>query len=825
VVLGVGTPVGGPTNLYTYTTANYGTAVPATTLQRTYPLGAIIDYDGAGAAGIITSSIALPSNYAFGSPGFERAWASTASVGAAFDNVWRCDGALAAVALGRNVAIKSIAYSGDVNTGTLFEGDYATAAISTQVFYTTQPQSNLPVWTNSYKPPTGNGGRAFVRTSPNFGADKTVFCGTYGPNESAFSVSVDAGVTYDQIGLVNNNVAGGLVNTVGTIDGLMLSPDGATVFMATNDNAGAGVGVDQISVWKSPTPPTLTSWTRISCITKGVNASTGLITVNKSGWATAPEIYLFDTGIAANSVFASYDGGHIFSVPGYSMPLAGVVFASVESSKTLYAAIGGNVYKSTNGGLVWSAAVPANVGAVINSVVACGGGHVLAAGNAGAISRSTDGGATFTQLTSAGINTAWNYIAVPSDAYATNKTIFAGAITGARASSVYRINADTGTLWENVINPTVPTAGIRAMGFSNGAFYAMDNQSPGGILSCDRTLNPLATVGTITWGTMNVPAGGALAPTALGWDVAANKVYQAIGAAPALYAYNDILATVKPTITSPADGYTLSVNPLTGVANPLLVSWTATGTSNGLANSYTFAIYEATGGVPALVIFAGRTTGGPWPVAPQLTIYPTTLPIAPANPDFIYGFVPGVKYGMIIRADNEFTNDAIVSQWSAPVTITVAAFTSTTGPALQAPALGGSNVPLRPGFAWGAITDVVKWEYELSASAATKADGTFTTPVASAIGASALTSNSYQLSADLTYNTTYFWHVRGINAASLATPWSTGSFSTMAAPVAPTPPVVVTQQTVSPAWIWAVVIIGAILVITVVVLIFVTRRP
>jgi hypothetical protein len=184
-----------------------------------------------------------------------------------------------------------------------------------------------------------------------------------------------------------------------------------------------------------------------------------------------------------------------------------------------------------------------------------------------------------------------------------------------------------------------------------------------------------------------------------------------------------------------------------------------------------------------------------------------------------------VKYGMIIRADNEFTNDAIVSQWSAPVTITVAAFTSTTGPALQAPALGGSNVPLRPGFAWGAITDVVKWEYELSASAATKADGTFTTPVASAIGASALTSNSYQLSADLTYNTTYFWHVRGINAASLATPWSTGSFSTMAAPVAPTPPVVVTQQTVSPAWIWAVVIIGAILVITVVVLIFVTRRP
>jgi len=118
-------------------------------------------------------------------------------------------------------------------------------------------------------------------------------------------------------------------------------------------------------------------------------------------------------------------------------------------------------------------------------------------------------------------------------------------------------------------------------------------------------------------------------------------------------------------------------------------------------------------------------------------------------------------------------------------------------------------------------------------------------------GADALPATTvYQTVTKLDYNTTYYWRVRGIGA-STETDWSpvTG-FTTMAEPVAPAPPVVIETvpppvieippaqpppqinippapeqpAPIAPAYIWAVIVIGAILVIAVIVLIVRTRR-
>jgi len=118
-------------------------------------------------------------------------------------------------------------------------------------------------------------------------------------------------------------------------------------------------------------------------------------------------------------------------------------------------------------------------------------------------------------------------------------------------------------------------------------------------------------------------------------------------------------------------------------------------------------------------------------------------------------------------------------------------------------------------------------------------------------GANALGVTSvYQPAAELDYASTYYWRVKGLGT-STTTDWSpvTG-FTTMAEPVEAAPPVVIQTMPapiieippaqpapiieipaappapapIAPAYIWAVIIIGAVLVIAVIILIVRTRR-
>ena len=402
IVFGVGTTNVPVTSFYTCNVQNYGTTAPtlvhaAVTLD--IPAGtpiAATDYQIAvGADSVIIGDIAVPSNFDI-TPGFERAYASVATSGATGGGVWRCDSVLVTRELGfATTPVRSIAYSGDTANGTLFAGQYVGAVLSTQVWSTAQMTTNLPAWYPSYKPPTGVGvlgvpvSGAYVRLSPNYAADKKVYCGTSGAgagDESAFNVSTDAGLTFNQKALVDTNDA---TNDVNVIDGIAYSPDGATLFVATDDTV-------DLSLWKTATSPSPFSWERIFCFTPSAGYTGGVLAINYATWADAPEIYFAETATVANRLFASYDGGAIFNTRSAPVIGAAINFMSVESSKVLYTAFGGNVFKSTNGGSVWSPPRPALVGAII-SVIAAPGGDVLVGGT-GSASISTDGGVTFSEL-------------------------------------------------------------------------------------------------------------------------------------------------------------------------------------------------------------------------------------------------------------------------------------------------------------------------------------------------------------------------------------------------------------------------------------------
>jgi len=167
--------------------------------------------------------------------------------------------------------------------------------------------------------------------------------------------------------------------------------------------------------------------------------------------------------------------------------------------------------------------------------------------------------------------------------------------------------------------------------------------------------------------------------------------------------------------------------------------------------------------------------------------------------------------------ENEFTYywrvrvvDPALSPWSETWEFKTKASTITsvvTAPSIAdgSPAPGATNVPLRPTFSWSAIGGVDYYELEVATDAnfsdlaiSEETEGTAYTP-----------------DSDLEKNTTYFWRVRGCTDDGECSDWSsTGVFTTG-------PEV----QPGTPAWVWVVIVIGAILAIVVVILIVRTRRP
>jgi hypothetical protein len=246
----------------------------------------------------------------------------------------------------------------------------------------------------------------------------------------------------------------------------------------------------------------------------------------------------------------------------------------------------------------------------------------------------------------------------------------------------------------------------------------------------------------------------------------------------------------------------------------------------------------------------------------------TTIPMVPPNLNVIVGpggagvtlvvWQPGLTYYWRAQATAPFS-----SQWSG-----VRSFSIQPGaalvPAIGAPENGATIESTTPSFSWTPVAGTTQYQFQLST------DPTF----ASLTYSTSTMTTAVQVTTELTEGETYFWRVRALQPVTAD--WSAVANFTVAVP-APEPPATTTEtvtpstatttvtmpvtltvppaspaptttftvsvpapaqpttitltapappadEVITPSYIWAIIIIGAVLVIAVIVLIVRTRR-
>ena len=171
-------------------------------------------------------------------------------------------------------------------------------------------------------------------------------------------------------------------------------------------------------------------------------------------------------------------------------------------------------------------------------------------------------------------------------------------------------------------------------------------------------------------------------------------------------------------------------------------------------------------------------------------------------------------------------------------------------PEIVAPVSGDDTVSLTPIFAWEAVDDADGYYFEFADNA------NFVMPLVKLDGdMGRLLVTAYAYVGDLPYSTAYYWKVKAVSGTIeagdlLESDWASAVFITKEEPVEPLPPVVIeptppappapiititqpdiivplpaiVQTPVTPGWIYAIIAVGAVLVISLLVLIIRTRR-
>jgi hypothetical protein len=821
------------------------------TLTQTCDITPIVSTDyqaqdlGAPANALVVGDIALPSDWdptltsgqvSYISVGTEdggvaagvgdRGGAVGITTGQADDDVYRID-ANQAIALNgtTSLPVHSVAYHGTISAGTLFLGERA----SSNVKWTLNPTTSAPTWTSTSKAPTGDDSAAPENcTKVVVASDGTVYAGTRdiwctaGSNErSAFSVSMDAGVTFNQIALINL-VTADAADDVVVADDVMVTPDGGTIFLASSDPT-------NVSLWKSSLPTGADTWERIYCRTA---TTTGIVRLAPD-YADNPSIFWADVG--GTLLYVSHDGGAIFA---NRTPPAAIVDLAIESggaSGICYMANGTDVYKSENGGYWFGLAEPTGVttGAWNLSMAPMypampEAGHLLVGGT-GSVSYSTDSAATFTSIDT-GLAGVGICDVGADEAYATNSTIYVAA---EGTGTVLRFVIGTDTTWTDL---TAGGAAASGIALNNGVLYSAES---GGGLGVIRTLTPLADAGTLGWDVLNTgdAAGSTYATNPSSLRVVNNVLY-AIDTnilAPTVNAYDDFEATAVPTLIAPADGATILVDPVSGRAVDVGFSWQRMGSGNGLVDDFEFQVAEAgtNFGAPIIQSYSSAATAS--------GIATNTLGLDATNPVFIVGATGQTNiplranqaYEWRVRARDTVVGDTVRGQWSEARTINIQAGgvvqEPQVGPTLQGPLPGATDVSVNPGFSWSPVAGATLYEFILALDAGltlTVED----TPVY-------VTQPSWQVPpGTLEYNTTYFWGVKSVEPTESAQ--SIGTFRTMSIAEFACPfcdetfttagaldsHIATAHPAAAPAYIWAIIIIGAVLMIAVIMLIVRTRR-
>jgi len=629
-----------------------------------------------------------------------------------------------------------------------------------------------------------------------------VAAGCVGPN-SAFAISRSSGAAFNDVSFVD------VVNTTIAGTDMGVSADGAKLYWAWTDST-----YNIVSLWLKTS-----AWERILSV-----ASTSGYIVRLS--PTNPDvIYLAERN--GTKVYFSQDVQSRWFSRTSSQAITDLAVEADAVAYVLNAA--GGVVKSSNQGFIWDSTAKTTGLAGGYTITSVSPNVVLVGGTNGKVAYSTDGNATWTVIGAAIANGALNTIVIPAADYATSNTIYAASTTP--GLSMYKWTIGTSTAWAGVTNtsPLVATEGVFGMDIANGTLYAVTYD---GVTQNSTLKQYIPSVGA--WASSMAPAyvGAAFSePVVLGAASASNNALYASFTATsnglwalksgvgtqAIYMFNDTLAAAGPALSGPPDKASVAINPNTAASDVVVLTWNrvANGTASTVQLAYDSAFTQTL-----------AVTGSPF-----------------ANPNYNAVIGQG-NNGVTLSAGKTYywrvrQSAPVNSPWSEVRSFTVQPMAAAV-PGINSPANGGTITATRPAFSWSPVTGTTLYDFQLSTG---PAFATFVIKEQSST-AGYLTPTTVTL----TPGTQYFWRVRA--AAPIVGDWSTVADFVVAVPVTTTqaPPVTITQvpaptftipapspaptytlappevKEIAPTYIWAIIIIGGILVIAVIVLIVRTRR-
>jgi hypothetical protein len=675
---------------------------------------------------------------------------------------------------------------------------------ATTVWRSADPLTSIPTFRGSatLKSP---GGADY--TNVGF-AGTTVVAATHG-NESAFAISEDNGQSFNDISLINTDIV--------DINDLAVSPDGAVVYMVTDDG-------NDLSVWRNDG-----GWQRVL----SVQATTDYI-VRVS--PDDPDI-VYVGQFQGTNLYYSKAGG---DTKWYKRSAPGAIHdIAVESTDVAYIAMDGttSVTKTDNGGFVWDPEVNTEVAfGNLNTIVCIGEDQLIVGSTEGCVSYSTDGNESWNKLPPMNYPTA-NYMKVAADGLEEGNHIYA-ATPAESIVYMWTIGTPPSEPWDDVTNGGLCCAtctwtgcSITGLVVQGGTLYACITDFTNSTF-VRNTMPWMPEVGWRFWSQAADVTGEVFFnwPTEMRVSATAdyNKVWACGSAYPPayLYSYMDSLALAAPTALAPEDGATVAINAESGLPYNVTFTWTRP----SKATSYTIMIALDPMFQEVVVMRMGCVDSTYDTISLTLTTDP------PGNGfGSLATLTPGNTYYWAVQAATPLT--------SGLSSMPGRSFTLESGvavaPSIGSPANGASSVSGTPAFSWSPVAGSTMYEFQLSVGT------TFTETLYSGT----LPETGIRPPVELDPGVTYFWRVRSIEP--VVGDWSTIANFTVAVPAeAPPPPVEIVQQPApvieipapepapiinipaapeQPAptaqgYIWAIIIIGAILVIALVVLIVRTRR-
>jgi hypothetical protein len=806
--MAVGSTVASGTRVHTLIANDAGWDVSLATVAV---INAAVQGTGDGAAvAIASSTLAIPSDFNASSLFNRTLYAGTISGGAAIaDNVYRLavGSPSAAVALNplaifaiADQTMSSLEYVGTAASGTLLAGYSAAMFVMSAGNAGTATAAVPPTWMPSVTGPTG-GTMIYLAPDPDFATSGKLYASTIGA-ESALSISDDGGAFFYQAGMVDTATVGLVVDdfqVAGPSEFFMVQSNGATV-----------------SVWK--TTDAGATWYRRLAV---ASALTGILRLSPTYTTDATAYFGLVTSAAANNVRVTNNSGASWTGRNCNIAVGDMAVKDQYTAYVSLSGAGGTVTSTVNGGWTWQAIPTVTVAAqaITDIKYDVDTGHILVGLNNGAVMMSTNSNVSYLPVGGVGIGGTNTIVAFDAD-YANNSFVYAGSAAGAIAD-VLRCQVGTYTAWL-ACGSAVPAAGVRdLLAAPDGTLYVADVTAAAGL---SRSINPTAGFATLSLATWDNAVGAGLAAnstiTILARAEGSNVIYGYDAANGLMYTYTDTLCDVPPNPLSPMGGPVLDA-----AANIVMFTWEA---------------------VPGALSYRVRyDTRDDFLTA--TTTAAATDPAAPRTAFIIAAGVlaNGFDYNWQVRVQTP-----VVGPWCDAQTFT----TQLAAAALNAPAIigaveggtaaGGWDANINPNFQWGAIANATAYEFQLATDAA------FTDLVVDASGANALgVVTAYKPDVTLDYNTTYYWRVRALSTTT-NTDWTAATaFTTMAAPVVAPEPVVIEQtpapvinipeappaqeivippppaaEQIAPGYIWAIIIIGAVLVIAVIVLIVRTRR-